>query len=57
MKTQSIFPLCLFAGLVPVSQGHAALTVLHYSVNDTDAVTVAGGKVPGVDGSADGTAS
>lgn len=30
--------------------------MLHYSVSDTDAATVAGGTVPGVDGSASGTA-
>jgi hypothetical protein len=33
----------------------SATTLLHYRVNSTDAGTVAGGTVPGVDGSADGT--
>ena len=33
----------------------SATTLLHYQVNESDAATVAGGIVPGVDGSADGT--
>ncbi|MFT4548484.1 MAG: hypothetical protein ACI8XO_002521 [Verrucomicrobiales bacterium] len=56
MKTRSFLPLCLLAGFVSVAQSHAATTVLHYSVNDTDAATVAAGTVPGFGGSPNGTA-
>jgi hypothetical protein len=52
IKSRFCLPLCLLS-VVP---SHAATTVLHYSVSDTDTATVAGGVVPGVGGSANGVA-
>ncbi len=54
MNIRTILPALLAASLFG-SAAHAATTVLHYSVNDTDAATVAGGTVPGFGGGPDGT--
>ena len=51
MKKSALYTIPTLLGL---SQLHAT-TLLHFQVNSEDATTVAGGTVPGVDGSADGS--
>ncbi|MFT4548483.1 MAG: hypothetical protein ACI9UA_005287 [Pseudoalteromonas tetraodonis] len=55
MAKNALYNFCTVGLLAFALNASAATTVLHFRVSDSDEATVAGGTVPGIDGSPDGT--